>query len=214
MTFPNIPSTIDYPIVRNLVVACRLSDDPVVRVVLSDGGPMPRMTVKFKNSKHGTLEAKTEGHPQGLLCLTPESKRKLAHIIFQNPGTYISYPCGPQAGALHTSKLLKLSGIGGKYRLNRLGIPLVDDQPAVDESPQNNVTSMCPVPLNPHPHFNGISLGFKDAIFVHLDQQEQSKLFTERSKSVGLAERVIRSIEGSPDEASAVLIVTAIPVTW
>ncbi|CAI7650783.1 unnamed protein product [Penicillium palitans] len=193
MTFPNIPSTIDYPIVRNLVVACRLSDDPVVRVVLSDGGPMPRMTVKFKNSKHGTLEAKTEGHPQG---------------------TYISYPCGPQAGALHTSKLLKLSGIGGKYRLNRLGIPLVDDQPAVDESPQNNVTSMCPVPLNPHPHFNGISLGFKDAIFVHLDQQEQSKLFTERSKSVGLAERVIRSIPGSPDEASAVLIVTAIPVTW
>lgn len=115
---------------------------------------------------------------------------------------------------MHTSKLLKLSGIGDKYRLNRLGIPLVSDQPAVDESLQNNVTSMCPVPLNPHPHFNGISLGFKDAIFVHLDQQEQSKLFTERARSVGLAERVIRSIPGSPDEASAVLLVTAIPVTW
>lgn len=50
--------------------------------------------------------------------------------------------------------------------------------------------------------------------FAHLDQQEQSKLFTERAKSVGLAKRVIRSTPGSPDEASAVLLVAAIPVTW
>ncbi|KAJ5686394.1 hypothetical protein N7536_009013 [Penicillium majusculum] len=165
MTCPNIPCTADYPIVgggiAGLVVACRLSEDPGVRIVLLDGGPMPRMTVEFQNSKHGTLGADRS--------LSPKFVATTAVIL--------------AAGALHTSKLLELSGIGDKYILNRLGISLVSDQPAVGESLHNNVTSMFPVPLNPHPDSEGICLGFKGVTFAHLDQQEQR----------------------SPDEASAVL---------
>ncbi|KGO72478.1 Glucose-methanol-choline oxidoreductase [Penicillium italicum] len=115
------------------------------------------------------------------------------------------------AGAFHTPNLLELSGIGAKDRLSRLGIPLVSDQPAVGENLQNHVMSMFPVPLNPHPDLEGISLGFKGMTFANLDQEELSRLLVGRSESMSSSGQVIRSIIESPNEASAVLLMTVIP---
>ncbi|KAJ5164414.1 uncharacterized protein N7500_006244, partial [Penicillium coprophilum] len=115
------------------------------------------------------------------------------------------------AGALHTPKLLELSGIGAKDRLESLGIPLVSDQPAVGENLQNHVMSMFPVPLNAHPDLDGITLGLKGLAFARLNREEQNGLFAGRPEPVSSSEQVMQSILGSPDEASAVLMMSVIP---
>lgn len=68
------------------------------------------------------------------------------------------------------------------------------NQPAVGENPQNHVTSMFPVPLNPHPDLEGISFGFKGVTFARIDQEEQNMLFSGRSESVSSAGHVIQSV--------------------
>jgi choline dehydrogenase-like flavoprotein len=114
------------------------------------------------------------------------------------------------AGAFHTPKLLELSGIGSKDRLDNLGIPLVIDQPGVGENLQNHLMSMMPVPLNSHPDLEGMSFGFKGVTFARLDPEEQKSVLA-GVDSATTSDQVIRSILENPDEASGILLLTVIP---
>jgi choline dehydrogenase-like flavoprotein len=114
------------------------------------------------------------------------------------------------AGAFHTPKILELSGIGSQERLNRLGIPVVIDQPGVGENLQNHVMSMFPVPLKPRPDLEDMTLGFKGVAFVRLDRDDQEALLA-CTETASQPDQVIQSILSRPDEASAVLLMTVIP---
>ena len=107
------------------------------------------------------------------------------------------------AGAFHTPKLLELSGIGSRERLNELGIPVVIDHPGVGENLQNHLMSVLPAPLSPNSSLEGIKPGLKALAFVRIDPEEQKKLLAAGSEPKNASEKAIRSIIQSPNEASA-----------
>lgn len=107
------------------------------------------------------------------------------------------------AGAFHTPKLLELSGIGGRERLNELGITVVIDHPGVGENLQNHLMSVFPAPLSSDASLEGIKPGLKALAFVRIDPKEQKKLLAAGSKPKNASEKAIRSIIQNPNEATA-----------
>lgn len=107
------------------------------------------------------------------------------------------------AGAFHTPKLLELSGIGDRERLNGLGIPVVIDHHGVGENLQNHLMSVIPAPFSSDASLEGIKLGLKALAFVRIDAEEQNKLFDLSFEPENASEKAIRSIIQSPNEASA-----------
>ncbi|GLB05365.1 hypothetical protein AtubIFM57258_000645 [Aspergillus tubingensis] len=110
------------------------------------------------------------------------------------------------AGAFHTPKILELSGVGQKDRLTELGIPVVMDLPGVGENLQNHVWSILPTPLK----VEGVQPGIKTLAFTHLDKDEQENLISDDPNDQ-TSDRVIKSILGNPDNASACLALSAMP---
>ncbi|CAL5867821.1 uncharacterized protein PFLUO_LOCUS2042 [Penicillium psychrofluorescens] len=115
------------------------------------------------------------------------------------------------AGALHTPKLLELSGVGDKEVLDRLGIPQVIDSPGVGENLQNHVLTVLPVPLSDIPEATNAVPGIQATAFVRLDAQEQAEVLAHVAPSGHDHDRVIRSVIEQPDEASALVLLMVAP---
>lgn len=114
------------------------------------------------------------------------------------------------AGAFHTPKLLELSGVGDKNRLDSLGIPLVVENRHVGENLQNHLMSVMPVPLQPRADLEAVPPGIKALAFVRLDQDEQKELLSQHISNT-MHESVIRSLIQHPTEASACLFLSIMP---
>lgn len=115
------------------------------------------------------------------------------------------------AGAFHTPKLLELSGIGQKERLNKLGIPVVIDQPGVGENFQNHLMGPIIAPLKEHPDLKDMIPGLKSLAMTRLEPEEQSVLLSNHAADFdNLADHVVRSIIDTPTEASASIFLGAI----
>lgn len=115
------------------------------------------------------------------------------------------------AGVFHTPKLLGLSGVGSKQRLTDLGIPLVLDQPSVDENLQIHTMSVLPVPLTSSPEADSIRPGMKALAFIHLDTEDQRNFLVTNPESKDAGVEAIRSHIQSPNQASASLILAVRP---
>lgn len=118
------------------------------------------------------------------------------------------------AGAFHTPKLLELSGIGQKERLQSLGIPIVLDLPGVGENLQNHLMGPIIAPLKEHPDLKDIQPGFKSYAMTRLDPNEQSTLLSSHTTEFdSFTNRAIRSIIESPTEATASVVLGVIAPT-
>lgn len=115
------------------------------------------------------------------------------------------------AGALHTPKLLELSGIGDRNRLSSLGIPPLVGSPNVGENLQNHLMSVLPIPLNPLPNGEEYNPGIKALAFVRLGEDDQEQLLSQYPPSNNTHDTVIRSIIQHPDEASACMFLGVVP---
>ncbi|KAL4743652.1 hypothetical protein BDV11DRAFT_201817 [Aspergillus similis] len=73
------------------------------------------------------------------------------------------------AGVFHTPKLLELSGIGDKERLQSFNIPVLLHSPGVGENLQNHVMAVIPVPLKDTPTLSTIQPGIEAVSFTRLD---------------------------------------------
>ena len=115
------------------------------------------------------------------------------------------------AGAFNTPRLLELSGIGAKDRLDNLGIPVVLDQPNVGENLQNHLMSILLIPMKTSDELQGIIPGIKAIAFAAIDPDEQQELLAVHSKSENPSEEAILSIIRNPNEASALLVLGVYP---
>jgi choline dehydrogenase-like flavoprotein len=115
------------------------------------------------------------------------------------------------AGAFHTPKLLELSGIGQKERLENLGIPVVIDQPGVGENFQNHLMGPIIAPLKEHPDLKNMISGLKSYTMTRLDPEEQNALLSNYAAVFSnLSDQVARSIIDTATEASACIFLGAI----
>jgi choline dehydrogenase-like flavoprotein len=115
------------------------------------------------------------------------------------------------AGAFHTPKLLELSGIGQKERLEKLGIPVILDLPGVGENLQNHLLRPIIAPLKEHPGLHNISPGLKSFAMTRLDPEEQSMLLSSNEGDFdNRVNQTIRSIISSPTEATASIFLGAV----
>ncbi|KAJ5669804.1 glucose-methanol-choline (gmc) oxidoreductase [Penicillium macrosclerotiorum] len=111
------------------------------------------------------------------------------------------------AGTFHTPKVLELSGVGDKERLESLGIPVIIDQPAVGTNLQNHLMSVLPVPLKPHSDLEDITPGIQSLSMASLDSDEQNEILAAHSSEIkGTFEETIQSIIQNPHEASSEFI--------
>ncbi|KAJ5738496.1 hypothetical protein N7493_001651 [Penicillium malachiteum] len=110
------------------------------------------------------------------------------------------------AGALHTPKLLELSGIGQKDRLSKLGIPVVVDHPGVGENLQNHVWSVLPTALK----VEGVPPGIKTLAFTRLGHTDREQILLKDS-TTNSSNSIIESILQDPDNASACLAFSVMP---
>lgn len=106
------------------------------------------------------------------------------------------------AGALHTPKLLELSGVGDKERLRSLGIPVVLHSPNVGESFQNHTMGIIPVPLKDNPDLANVKPGIQALAFRQLDPDDIAEVLNQKQEWNG-HEDVIKTLLQSPKEASA-----------
>ncbi|KAJ5380615.1 uncharacterized protein N7496_003043 [Penicillium cataractarum] len=118
------------------------------------------------------------------------------------------------AGSFHTPKLLELSGIGQKERLENLRIPVILDLPGVGEKLQNHLMRPIIAPLKEHPGLHNITPGLKSCAMTRLDPEEQGTLLSANEGNLdSLADQTIRSIISSPTEASASIFLGAVAPT-
>lgn len=118
------------------------------------------------------------------------------------------------AGSFHTPKLLELSGIGQKERLENLGIPVILDLPGVGENLQNHLMRPIIAPLKEHHGLHNITPGLKSYAMTRLDPEEQSTLLSANEGSLdSLTNQTICSIISSPTEASASIFLGAVAPT-
>ncbi|KAJ5317001.1 hypothetical protein N7508_001509 [Penicillium antarcticum] len=160
-------------------------------------------------SKRPNVSIITETTVQRIMFTTEKEKVRATGVDALHNGEVITVQAKKEvvlaAGALQTPKILELSGIGAKERLDRFGIQLVVDQPGVGENLQNHVMSLIPVSLKPHPSIARTSPGFKGLAFVRIDQEEQQKLSSEVDDRGSRPNQVVESILSNPNEASAML---------
>lgn len=115
------------------------------------------------------------------------------------------------AGAFHTPKLLEVSGIGQKERLDNLGIPVTLDLPGVGENLQNHLMHPIITPLKTHPGLKDMKPGLKSYAMTRLDPKEQSTLLSTHAAELdNLSKQTIRSIIETPTEATASVVLGAL----
>lgn len=106
------------------------------------------------------------------------------------------------AGAFHTPKLLELSGVGDKERLQSLGLPVVLHNPGVGENFQNHTMGVIPAPLKDNPDLANVKPGIQALAFRQLDPNDIAEVLNQKQEWSG-DEEVIKSLLQSPNEASA-----------
>ncbi|KAJ5720414.1 glucose-methanol-choline (gmc) oxidoreductase [Penicillium malachiteum] len=114
------------------------------------------------------------------------------------------------AGAMHTPKILELSGVGDRHRLDDLGIPVIHDLPGVGENFQTHLMSVKTFQLKAGDHLEGLKPEMKAVAFTRLSSEEFSNLFSAH-KIDGKAGQVIKSILQNPDNASACFLIGVLP---
>ncbi|KAJ5495927.1 hypothetical protein N7539_001043 [Penicillium diatomitis] len=113
------------------------------------------------------------------------------------------------AGAFHTPKLLELSGIGQKERLQRCGISIVVESSGVGENLQNHL--MCPirVPLKEPLAAEEFFPGMKAFALVRIETEELNAINAIYEDSFqGPAGQAIRSLIEDPGNATACIILS------
>ncbi|KAJ6004756.1 hypothetical protein N7540_012555 [Penicillium herquei] len=166
----------------------------------------------YAQQKRSNLQVITQATVHKIVFSTDsEGSRVLASgVEVEYNGRTIHIHAGKEvilaAGALHTPKLLELSGIGQKDRLTKLGIPVVLDHPGVGENLQNHIWSVLPTALK----VEEIPPGIKSLAFTRLDQDDQEQILLKDSVQDS-SSRIIKSILQDPDNASACLAFSVMP---
>ncbi|KAL8996994.1 MAG: hypothetical protein Q9169_003645 [Polycauliona sp. 2 TL-2023] len=115
------------------------------------------------------------------------------------------------AGAFHTPKILELSGVGDRSRLEALGIPVIIDNADVGEHLQNHVMCMRTFELD---HDVKTGDGIQSLAFLPLqDRMEQQALLdtvTPESENEKNFHNAVRAVFDDPNEASCSMFMTFI----
>ncbi|KAJ5716174.1 glucose-methanol-choline (gmc) oxidoreductase [Penicillium malachiteum] len=114
------------------------------------------------------------------------------------------------AGAMHTPKILELSGVGDRHLLNDLRIPVIRDLPGVGENFQTHLMSINTFQLKASDDLQDLKPDMKAFAFTRLSSEESSYLFSAHQPD-GKAEQVIKSILQNPENASACFIMGVLP---
>ncbi|KAJ5702259.1 glucose-methanol-choline (gmc) oxidoreductase [Penicillium malachiteum] len=114
------------------------------------------------------------------------------------------------AGAMHTPKILELSGVGDRHRLDDLGIPVTCDLPSVGENFQTHLMSIETFQLKASNDLQALKPDMKAFAFTRLSSEELSNLFSPHQPD-GKVGQVIKSILQNPDNASACFIMGVLP---
>ncbi|KAL4881053.1 choline dehydrogenase [Aspergillus karnatakaensis] len=106
-------------------------------------------------------------------------------ILFDSPeadqsatATGVEFEVILAAGAFHTPKILELSGIGDKGRLDRLGIHLVSNLPGVGKNLQSHFMGIVTASLKTGTDIDSISPGYKALAFVRLPDNQIQELLS------------------------------------
>ncbi|KAI4273193.1 MAG: hypothetical protein LQ337_004820 [Flavoplaca oasis] len=115
------------------------------------------------------------------------------------------------AGAFHTPKLLELSGVGERSRLQSLGIPAVIDNAGVGEHLQNHVMCMRTFELNDNVQAGD---GIQSLAFLPLQDRAQQQMLFDTAMPTTDEEKdsydAVRAVLDDPNEASCSMFMTFI----
>lgn len=167
---------------------------------------------QYRGSSHANLNIVTNATVRKII-FAPGSEHAVATAVeVESNGQIVNVQAKKEiilaAGAFHTPKLLELSGVGQKERLEKLGIPVIIDHPGVGENLQNHIMGILTTPMKDE----GLPPGIKTLAFTRLDQDEQEQIFAATpDANTSTSEHVIKSILRSPDEASAFNILAVMP---
>ncbi|KAJ5627012.1 glucose-methanol-choline (gmc) oxidoreductase [Penicillium herquei] len=114
------------------------------------------------------------------------------------------------AGAMPTPKILELSGVGDRHRLDDLGIQVIRDLPGVGENFQTHLMSINTFNLKANNDSQSFKPDMKAFAFTRLSSEDFVNLFSAHQPD-GNAGQVIKSILQNPDNASACLIMGILP---
>ncbi|KAL2835362.1 hypothetical protein BJY01DRAFT_252739 [Aspergillus pseudoustus] len=114
------------------------------------------------------------------------------------------------AGALHTPKILELSGVGDRARLENLGIDVVLEQPHVGEGLQNHILAMLPFGLKENSELATVKPGILAVSFTRVEPTELEEFLDKHSASTGY-EDVTKSLLRRANEASEFSILGVFP---
>ncbi|KAL8888312.1 MAG: hypothetical protein Q9215_004224 [Flavoplaca cf. flavocitrina] len=113
------------------------------------------------------------------------------------------------AGAFHTPKLLELSGVGDRSRLQCLGIPAVIDNAGVGEHLQNHVMCMRTFELNDNVQ---VGDGIQSLAFLPLQDRAQQQMLFDTAMPTTDEEKdfydAVRAVLNDPNEASCSMFMT------
>ncbi|KAL3458386.1 hypothetical protein BJX64DRAFT_224681 [Aspergillus heterothallicus] len=114
------------------------------------------------------------------------------------------------AGALHTPKILELSGVGDRSRLEELGIVGILDQSNVGKGFQNHIMAVLPFSLKENPDLPSVQPGIQAVSFTRPGKPELDPLLAKHPGST-IYERVTKSLIEQPREASEFSILAVYP---
>ncbi|KAJ5093759.1 glucose-methanol-choline (gmc) oxidoreductase [Penicillium angulare] len=115
------------------------------------------------------------------------------------------------AGGYHTPKILELSGIGGREKLDEFNIPVIVDLPGVGENYQSHPMVTFPFSLKKPRDSQGMRPAMMAFAFPQLDPEERAELISTYDTDKHVAGKVLQSLFESPDDASAFYILGVLP---